>query len=58
MDVSRSAPGCCFVSHGRPKGGHLTHLMDLLINAIVILVALFAFSWLANNSSSPLAGKI
>jgi len=34
------------------------HVMDLLINAVVLLVALFAFSWLANNASSPLAGKI
>jgi len=36
----------------------MSHLMDLLINAVVILVALFAFAWLANNPSSPLAGKI
>lgn len=36
----------------------MKHLMDLLISALVILVGLFAFSWLANNASSPLAGKI
>jgi hypothetical protein len=36
----------------------MSHLMDLLINAIVILIALFAYGWLANNASSPLVGKV
>lgn len=34
------------------------HLMDLLINVVVVLLALFAFAWLASNPSSPLAGKV
>lgn len=33
----------------------MTHLMDLLINTLVILVGLFVFAWLA---AGPLVGKI
>jgi hypothetical protein len=33
-------------------------LMDALISALVVLLGLFAFSWLATNPSSPLINKV
>ena len=36
----------------------MEHLTHILISAVVTLVGLFIFAWLANNTSSPLAGHI
>jgi hypothetical protein len=34
------------------------HLMDILINVLVIALAILAYNWLAINPSSPLVGKL
>jgi hypothetical protein len=36
----------------------MSHLMELLLNAVVIALALIAYNWLATNPSSPLVGKL
>lgn len=36
----------------------MAHLIDLIASIIVAILAFAAFSWLATNASSPLAGKI
>lgn len=36
----------------------MQHLVDFLLSALVVLIGLYAFSWLANNPSSPLLGKV
>lgn len=36
----------------------MSHLIDILLNLLVIALALYAYAWLASNASSPLAGKI
>ena len=36
----------------------MENLVHFAISALVLLVGLFVFSWLANNASSPLVGKI
>jgi len=36
----------------------MEHLMHFLLSALTIFAALFAYSWLASNPSSPLVGKI
>lgn len=58
MGIARSVPGSVYPQSHRNEEHHMTHLMDFLISALVILVGLFAFSWLANNPSSPLQGKV
>jgi hypothetical protein len=36
----------------------MDHLIHFLFATLVILLAAYAFSWAANNPSSPLVGKI
>jgi hypothetical protein len=36
----------------------MTHLIDLLINVVVLLIGIMIFAWGANSASSPLQGKI
>lgn len=60
LDVSSCAARGFRLPDVRSEGNNLnmSHLMELLISAVVILVGLFVYNWLANNASSPLAGKI
>ena len=59
MDIASGVSSGVRLQDGRKQGGHLvSHLMDLLLNAFVILIGLFLYGWLSTNTSSPLAGKI
>lgn len=34
------------------------HLLDILLNVLVIALAIMFYNWAATSASSPLAGKI
>jgi hypothetical protein len=58
VDVARSFPSRIRFAGNRNEEHDMTHVLDLLLNALVILVGLYLFSWLAVNPSSPLVGKV
>jgi hypothetical protein len=36
----------------------VAHLLDILLNVLVIAIAILAYNWLNTSASSPIAGKL